>query len=758
MPDIAKLTVEVTPKGIAEAKKQLDELAKTGKETEKTTMSMMDKFRNMQAVMQGPVAAFGVLTRGMKQLYAAGKELTDLYAVQERAVSNLDAVLKATGGTVGLTSRELQDMASAFQEVTLFGDEAIIGMNAVLLGFRGIRGDQFERTTEAILDMATIMGGDLVGAAQQLGKALDSPIQGMGALGKVGFIFTDQQKEMVKVLEESGDLLGAQEIILGEVEKAFGGAARAAGDTSTGAFTKLSGVISDMKEGFGQVIADGMNPFVVKLTNIIREANNASTALRNMFYGGTDTARAIVEVQDVLALAERDRAAFEKKYVRGNMLGIGTDQTIEMYEKRLAVLLLQAEELKRLDAALGSQTPKTKTGGGGGGGPSDDQIASELGNDAYQRVVAMEQAEQRRVDTFGELIDYQSLSNSAWKEAKKLLEDSNGLISTSNPLYQRLVDTAVEFARSAEIPVGSLEIIPDKLKAAADAAKKLDDEIKAVKSRFADPSEQIISDMERLGELFTMGKIDADLYTRAIAELQGQLANLKPALTDYEIAIIAIETAMQNSLKQGYVDSFKAIGEALATGANAGEGLAMALADMGIQMLNQLPMLLLNAGLTAMLKPATFGLGVALVAASGIVAIGAGAANSARSSVTANALGGVYDSPSLSAYSGQVVNQPTMFAFAKGAGLMGEAGPEAIMPLSRGSDGKLGVKASGSSVSVVINNNASGTVANAAETTNSDGSKQIIVTVENIMRGAFATGKMDSSMGRYGVRPQGVRG
>ncbi|EOG2427414.1 phage tail tape measure protein [Proteus mirabilis] len=57
----------------------------------------------------------------------------------------------------------------------------------------------------------------------------------------------------------------------------------------------------------------------------------------------------------------------------------------------------------------------------------------------------------------------------------------------------------------------------------------------------------------------------------------------------------------------------------------------------------------------------------------------------------ANADGGVYNSASLSAYSGQIVHKPTMFAFAKGAGLMGEAGPEGIFPLRRGADGKLGV-------------------------------------------------------------------
>ncbi len=67
----------------------------------------------------------------------------------------------------------------------------------------------------------------------------------------------------------------------------------------------------------------------------------------------------------------------------------------------------------------------------------------------------------------------------------------------------------------------------------------------------------------------------------------------------------------------------------------------------------------------------------------------------------ANALGGVYDSPSLSAYSNGVYSTPKTFAFAKGAGIFGEAGPEAIMPLTRAADGSLGVRAVNSGVNNV---------------------------------------------------------
>jgi lambda family phage tail tape measure protein len=71
----------------------------------------------------------------------------------------------------------------------------------------------------------------------------------------------------------------------------------------------------------------------------------------------------------------------------------------------------------------------------------------------------------------------------------------------------------------------------------------------------------------------------------------------------------------------------------------------------------------------------------------------------------ASAKGNVFDTPSLSAYSNSVVSSPTIFPFAKGAGLMGEAGPEAIMPLTRTAGGHLGVRAlsggsSGSNISI----------------------------------------------------------
>ncbi|THD04384.1 phage tail tape measure protein, partial [Rhodanobacter lindaniclasticus] len=106
------------------------------------------------------------------------------------------------------------------------------------------------------------------------------------------------------------------------------------------------------------------------------------------------------------------------------------------------------------------------------------------------------------------------------------------------------------------------------------------------------------------------------------------------------------------------------------------------------------------------------------------------------------AKGGVVSSPSLSAYSGQIVNRPTPFKFAAGAGIMGEAGPEAIMPLSRGSDGKLGVKSMGAQGDIVINTNV---------TVDGNGNSKSDTTGDTNADSARPTGKKIETKGREGM-------
>lgn len=97
----------------------------------------------------------------------------------------------------------------------------------------------------------------------------------------------------------------------------------------------------------------------------------------------------------------------------------------------------------------------------------------------------------------------------------------------------------------------------------------------------------------------------------------------------------------------------------------------------------------------------------------------------------ANANGGVYSGAGISAYSGKLVSRPTVFPFANGIGLMGEAGPEAILPLRRGADGKLGVSGGGNNVTVNVFE-APGTKTNVQQEQGADGQLNIKVVVQQL--------------------------
>jgi phage-related minor tail protein len=109
------------------------------------------------------------------------------------------------------------------------------------------------------------------------------------------------------------------------------------------------------------------------------------------------------------------------------------------------------------------------------------------------------------------------------------------------------------------------------------------------------------------------------------------------------------------------------------------------------------------------------------------------------------------------AFTNQIVDSPTLFKFARGTGLMGEAGPEAIMPLKRDSNGNLGVRAQGggSNVEVVVNNYSTAQ-AETRETTDSRGNRRIEVIVgdmvaQEVSKTGSATQNAFSST--YGTRP-----
>ena len=112
-------------------------------------------------------------------------------------------------------------------------------------------------------------------------------------------------------------------------------------------------------------------------------------------------------------------------------------------------------------------------------------------------------------------------------------------------------------------------------------------------------------------------------------------------------------------------------------------------------------------------------------------------------------------------FTNSVVNQPTLFKFAQGTGLMGEAGPEAIMPLKRDSNGNLGVRAGGGggNVDVVVNNYYTAE-AETKETIDNRGNRKIEVVIGDMTAGEISrngSASQKAIRGTFGLQPQLIR-
>lgn len=195
-------------------------------------------------------AAIAGLTVGLKASLAAAAEA-------EKIELRLGAVLKATGNAAGLTKDQIIDYASSLQSSLKINDEKIKESAAALASFRAVSGPAFKEGITLAADMAAVFGGDLLSATKQIGKALQDPVEGISALRRVGVTFTDSQKELIKSLVDTGDVAGAQEVVLKELRNEIGGAAQAEAGGLSGATRGLANAWDDLLETLGRTPAVG---------------------------------------------------------------------------------------------------------------------------------------------------------------------------------------------------------------------------------------------------------------------------------------------------------------------------------------------------------------------------------------------------------------------------------------------------------------------------------------------------------------------
>jgi hypothetical protein len=212
-----------------------------------------------------------------------------------------------------------------------------------------------------------------------------------------------------------------------------------------------------------------------------------------------------------------------------------------------------------------------------------------------------------------------------------------------------------------------------------------------------------------------------------------------------------------NSIRDNLLSTIEDLGEALVSMdfSNTIQGIR----DVASEIMKAVPQMMFQAGWAMVLDkdPTNDTIGWVLMGASGIAMLGSGIAKGLQSSSEQSTPGSIsYSAKGDIFNNGYIANAPTLRSTPYGASMVGEAGSEAVMPLTRTSGGQLGVQATTAPVIINVNNNSSARV-EATETKDANGARVVEFAIYDAVKKGFATGEFDNSLSAYGVNRRGRR-
>lgn len=290
-------------------------------------------------------------------------------AEAEQSFMRLEAVLRATGNSSGLTANEIAATAEEIEKATLATAEQVQDAATVLATFRTVAGDTFTRTLTLAQDMSATFGGDLKSNVAALGKALEDPINGLGGLQKSYRLLTESQRDTIQTLVETGRQAEAQRMILDALEKKIGGSGRAETSGLAGATNRLSDAWGNLLKGIAQTetVSTAAKSSLSGLATVIEGLNGLlkdDTPGEKIF----KAQEKLLQAQDVLQRFRDGGASFS---------------VIQLHERRVA--RLQAD-LDRILQEANEQTKKI----------SDEKAAAVAGQEQAARDFRSEQLSQQR--------------------------------------------------------------------------------------------------------------------------------------------------------------------------------------------------------------------------------------------------------------------------------------------------------------------------------------------------------------------------
>lgn len=347
--------------------------------------------------------------------------------------------------------------------------------------------------------------------------------------------------------------------------------------------------------------------------------------------------------------------------------------------------------------------------------------ASKAQSKAEREAASAAEQYSRKMADLSVAIDVQRVRATEGEKASELYAASHQAgtkwTDEQRKAIQAQAEELAKLTQVADDNVKKMREQEDALKDLTDAGRKFRDEatLTTDTAGMSDRQRSRFDEKQQIDRVFA--KAGGDKSTQAVIARSEAL----DALDKKYKAIAAAEADWMSGVSRGYANWFDEISNVSGTVSDGVkttldsafgnvtsmlEGNKVSWKSWGISVLQIIEKVALQMAVVSAMGGASSGSGIfgSLIGSVGsFFGGGAGASASTGTAISSygsnfqfNAKGGVYDSPSLSAFSNGIVRNPTMFAFAKGgAGIMGEAGPEAIMPLTRAADGSLGVRSVG---------------------------------------------------------------
>lgn len=753
MPEVTQLTLAVDSRQVRTATGDLGKLASAGKSAEKEAGALAKAYQSVGRVF-GAVAAsvlareviqaadayknmnarLQLVTGSMSELVAAQQGVFDISQrtrVSLGQTTDLFTSLARSTETLGVSQQDLLKVTESINQALIISGTSAAGAQAALVqlgqGFSSgvLRGEELNSVLEQAPRLARAMADGLgvpVGKLRELGQAGQLTAEKVfAALQKSSTALQSEFERMPLTVEQATTQAGnSLTRLIGVIDKA------------TGATSLLAGGLAGIARGMDALVD---LPKLADLAGLASDLTDAKQYLDRLKEAkASPWAPLAPDLDAQIAEAERKFAEARRRFKTADgRLGTSAAEDQSTAEARRLGIVPKASTAGFVDTSTisGIQARIKEL--------KELRDKAKVGSDEFKRLAA-------DIKTYEERLKKLLPSN---REKK---DDAKEVFTNYREQIAQRVGSLLENsdATQAQVFTDTLKQLDDLFFTGSLSAEQYESALKKLTgatSSAEGETSKFVAEQQRLAELLAgtesagieKQRQDMELLTKALIEGRIKEGEYLEAVSA-RLGLVAEKTKEAKSFAEELGLSFSSAFEDAVVGGKSFGDVLKGLAD-------DITRLIVRQQVT---KP--------LADAAGSFDWG-----SLFSSLVPSANGNVFsNAPGLSAYSGTVVSKPTIFPFARGAGLMGEAGPEAILPLQRGSDGKLGVAGgSGGKVTVNVINQGGGSLSVTGQTqrTNADGSMSIDVMVE-ALQGILAdnvangSGAMARAMeGRYGLRP-----